>query len=93
MHKIDYVLATAEAVVESGGIVSQIGTYQSALVAKAFSKPFYVVAESYQFVRKFPLDQRGIDNDFKYINPPEFESEDKDSSMEVCNASLDYTPP
>ncbi|ORZ10981.1 alpha subunit of the translation initiation factor eif2b [Lobosporangium transversale] len=34
-----------------------IGSYQMAIVAKAANKPFYAVAESYKFVRLFPLNQ------------------------------------
>ncbi|KAL9624148.1 MAG: hypothetical protein Q9160_001670 [Pyrenula sp. 1 TL-2023] len=47
----------AEAIVENGGIVSRMGTYQMGLLAHATKKPFYVVAESYKFVRLYPLGQ------------------------------------
>ena len=47
----------AEGVVENGGIVSRLGTYQMATLAKAASKPFYVVSESHKFVRLYPLGQ------------------------------------
>jgi len=40
----------------------QIGTYQIAVMAKSLSKPFYVVAESFKFVRLFPLKQTDIRN-------------------------------
>lgn len=60
MDKVDIVLSGAEGVVESGGIINQIGTYQVAVVAKAANKPFYVVAESYKFVRIFPLNQNDL---------------------------------
>lgn len=35
-----------------------MGTFQVAVMAKAFNVPFYVAAESYKFARLFPLDQR-----------------------------------
>ncbi|KAL8901390.1 MAG: hypothetical protein Q9192_000605 [Flavoplaca navasiana] len=47
----------AEGVVENGGIVSRIGTYQLAMLAKSVRKPVYVVAESHKFVRLYPLGQ------------------------------------
>lgn len=47
MDKVDMVFVGAEGVVENGGIVNKIGTYQIALVANALSKPVYVVAERY----------------------------------------------
>lgn len=43
----------------------QIGTYQMAVMAKALNKPFYVVAESFKFVRMYPLNQRDLPNDEK----------------------------
>eukprot|EP00967_Tisochrysis_lutea_P005300 scaffold6326_cov34-Tisochrysis_lutea.AAC.2 len=47
----------AEAVVESGGVISRTGTYQMAIVASACKKPFYIASESTKFARKFPLSQ------------------------------------
>eukprot|EP00698_Gefionella_okellyi_P007434 TRINITY_DN1815_c0_g1_i1.p1 TRINITY_DN1815_c0_g1~~TRINITY_DN1815_c0_g1_i1.p1 ORF type:complete len:349 (+),score=62.71 TRINITY_DN1815_c0_g1_i1:93-1049(+) len=60
MEQVDMILCGADAVVESGGIISQIGTYQIALVAHALSKPFYVAAEVFKFARIYPLTQRDI---------------------------------
>lgn len=40
----------------------QVGTYQAAVMAKALNKPFYVVAESFKFVRLYPLKQSDIRN-------------------------------
>lgn len=57
MGKVDMVIVGAEGVVENGGIISRLGTYQIALLARAARKPFYVVAESHKFVRLYPLGQ------------------------------------
>ncbi|KAI9203424.1 initiation factor 2 subunit family-domain-containing protein [Polychytrium aggregatum] len=57
IERVNMVLVGAEGVVENGGLINQIGTYQIAVVAKAANKPFYVVTESYKFVRLFPLNQ------------------------------------
>lgn len=57
LGKADIVIVGAEGVVENGGIVSRMGTYQIGLLAKAMGKPFYVVAESHKFVRLYPLGQ------------------------------------
>ena len=46
-------------------IMFQIGTYTIAIAAKAMNKPLYVVAESYKFVRLFPLNQHDLPNQFK----------------------------
>ncbi|PGG97095.1 translation initiation factor eIF-2B subunit alpha [Blastomyces parvus] len=54
---VDMVIVGAEGVVENGGIISRLGTYQIGLLAKAEGKPFYVVAESHKFVRLYPLGQ------------------------------------
>lgn len=45
MDKVDVIYVGAQGVVENGGIINKIGTYQMALVAKALGKPVYVVAE------------------------------------------------
>ncbi|OWK14883.1 EIF2B1 [Cervus elaphus hippelaphus] len=44
---------------------SGIGTNQMAVWAKAQNKPFYVVAESFKFVRLFPLNQQDVPDKFK----------------------------
>lgn len=36
-----------------------------AVCAKAQNKPFYVVAESFKFVRLFPLNQQDVPDKFK----------------------------
>ena len=48
MHKVDCVLLGAEGVVETGGIVNQLGSYTIALVARALNKQCYVLAESFK---------------------------------------------
>ena len=45
MDKIDLVLVGSEAVVESGGLINAVGSYQMAIVAKAANKPVYALAE------------------------------------------------
>ncbi|KAK3752724.1 hypothetical protein QZH41_018688 [Actinostola sp. cb2023] len=62
IEKINLVLVGAEGVVESGGIINKIGTYQMAVMTKAANKPFYVVAESFKFVRLYPLNQEDVPN-------------------------------
>lgn len=52
---VDLVLVGAEGVVENGGIISRLGTYQIGLLARSVGKPMYVAAESYKFVRLYPL--------------------------------------
>ncbi|KAG9120454.1 translation initiation factor eIF-2B subunit alpha [Ceratobasidium sp. 392] len=69
MDKVDLVLVGSEAVVESGGLINAVGSFQAALIAKAANVPFYALAESYKFLRLFPLSQHdlpyvgGIDRD------------------------------
>jgi translation initiation factor eIF-2B subunit alpha len=48
MDDVDMVIVGADGVVESGGIINMMGTYQIALVAKSMNKPVYVAAESYK---------------------------------------------
>jgi len=49
------VFVGADGVVESGGIINMMGTYQIALVAHSMNKPVYVAAESYKVCQSVPL--------------------------------------
>ncbi|KAK4617847.1 Translation initiation factor eIF-2B subunit alpha [Fulvia fulva] len=76
----------AEGVVENGGIISRMGTYQVAMLAKAAGKPFYVVSESHKFVRLYPLGQQdlGIEQrvvDFRTGKGSESEEMDSDEGV------------
>jgi translation initiation factor eIF-2B subunit alpha len=94
MSRVQMVMCGAEAVVESGGIVSKTGTYQMAIVASACKKPFYVAAESTKFARIFPLSQ---------LDLPEHETTREHAAFAGRGApppnvlaekpSRDYTPP
>lgn len=68
MGKVDLVIVGAEGVVENGGCISRLGTYQIGVLAKAAGKPFYVVAESHKFVRTYPLGQYDLPIEQQVIN-------------------------
>ncbi|XP_071944522.1 translation initiation factor eIF2B subunit alpha-like isoform X2 [Antedon mediterranea] len=89
MEKIDMVLVGAEGVVESGGIINKIGSYQIATCAKVANKPFYVVAESFKFVRLFPLNQQDVPNEFKYKSS----TLKSNTDLTQEHPLIDYTPP
>ncbi|KAJ5356335.1 Initiation factor 2B-related protein [Penicillium concentricum] len=106
LGKADMVIVGAEGVVENGGIVSRMGTYQIGLLAKAIGKPFYVVAESHKFVRLYPLGQYDLPIEQQVV---EFKSEedlveerkqqasadtngDAPIKLPLCD-SVDFTPP
>lgn len=57
METVELVLLGAEGVAENGGLINEIGSFQISVVAKAYNKPVYVVAESCKFVRFFPLKE------------------------------------
>ncbi|KAE8442569.1 hypothetical protein EG329_003056 [Mollisiaceae sp. DMI_Dod_QoI] len=84
MGKVNLVIVGAEGVVENGGIISRLGTYQIALLAKAAGKPFYVAAESHKFVRLYPLGQYDLGIDQEVI---EFQTGDEKTRPE----DLDFT--
>ncbi|KAI8811380.1 hypothetical protein BJ742DRAFT_140115 [Cladochytrium replicatum] len=85
IENVDMVMVGAEGVVENGGIINQIGTYQIAVVAKAANKPFYVVTESYKFVRLFPLNQSDL--------PKRANVARRGADAGPVDPSVDYTPP
>jgi len=90
MSEIDMVIVGAEAVVESGGVINKIGTYQISIVAFAFNIPFYVAAESYKFSRIYPLGQKDLPSSHSDDHPLRTQFPD---STELWNPVSDYTPP
>ncbi|GER53618.1 translation initiation factor eif-2b alpha subunit [Striga asiatica] len=89
MDEIDMVLVGADGVVENGGIINMMGTYQIALIAKSTNKPVYVAAESYKFARLYPLDQKDM---VPALRPIDF-GVPIPSGVEVETSARDYTPP
>lgn len=84
LEKVDMVMVGAEGVCASGGILNKVGTYPLAICAQAINKPFYVVAESYKFIRMYPLNQSDVPNSEKRLT---------DSLDDLPDDKLDYTPP
>jgi len=88
MDKVDLCLVGSEAVVESGGLVNAVGSYQMALVAKAANKPFYALAESYKFHRLFPLSQYDLPTHNLTSQP-----KSTCTGSEFYSPAVDYTRP
>ncbi|BAE60116.1 translation initiation factor 2B, alpha subunit [Aspergillus flavus] len=96
LGKADIVIVGAEGVVENGGIVSRMGTYQIGLLAKAMGKPFYAVAESHKFVRLYPLGQYDLPIEQRVIDfNTEEDITDGHKPQSVAHSSdvVDFTPP
>ena len=98
MEKVDMCLVGASGVVENGGIVNKVGTYQLAVVANAFRKPLYVAAESYKFARLYPLNQDDLPSSKKQhaIVPcvelgKSLQSENSEL-LQMTSPTSDYTP-
>lgn len=89
MESVDLVLVGAEGVVESGGIINKVGTYTMALCAKEMHKPFYVLAESFKFVRLYPLNQRDLPQELKFSSS----TIKSNSNLLDQHPQVDYTPP
>ncbi|XP_064612849.1 translation initiation factor eIF2B subunit alpha-like [Liolophura sinensis] len=89
MEKVDICLVGAEGVVENGGIINKIGTFALAISAREMNKPVYVLAESFKFVRLYPLNQQDIPNQFKYQAKVLKSKADLDKEHPL----VDYTPP
>ncbi|KAK1962551.1 initiation factor 2 subunit family protein [Colletotrichum eremochloae] len=87
LRQVHMVIVGAEAVTQNGGIISRMGTYQIAKLAKQAGLPFYVAAESHKFVRKVPLDQRDLG--FKQ-HVLDFRT---DGASVQPEDAVDYTPP
>ncbi|KAK0552520.1 translation initiation factor eIF-2B subunit alpha [Tilletia horrida] len=82
ISRVDLVLVGAEGIVESGGVLNALGTYQMALVAKHAHRPFYACAESYKMCRLFPLSQADLPSSapiLPFLEPSAAESTSKPS--------------
>ena len=97
LSRADFILAGAESVVENGGVISSMGTYQMGLLAKSKGRPFYVVAESHKFVRVFPLDGgdlpiKGMGIEFSTENEEGkgMHEEGRRKERDLC---VEFTPP
>ncbi|MCJ1280713.1 translation initiation factor eIF-2B subunit alpha [Xylographa opegraphella] len=89
MGRVSMVLVGAEGVVENGGIISRMGTYQMGILAKAAAKPVYVVAESHKFVRMFPLGQYDLPIEQKVLDfRTDVVDDDDDEKMANDGAQL-----
>lgn len=89
MDQVDVVFVGAEGVVENGGIISRLGTYQVGVLAKTAGKPLYVAAESHKFLRLYPLGQ--YDLPIKQ-NIVDFKTTDDDILKEKEKKFADITP-
>uniref|UniRef100_A0A6G3MEH8 Putative translation initiation factor eIF-2B subunit alpha (Trinotate prediction) n=1 Tax=Henneguya salminicola TaxID=69463 RepID=A0A6G3MEH8_HENSL len=85
MERVNAVLVGSEGVVESGGVLNKIGTYQIAVMANSMRVPVFIAVESFKFIRFYPFKQFDLPNVVKY------DSEKKESENEHPN--IDYTPP
>ncbi|BDA47107.1 Translation initiation factor eIF-2B subunit alpha [Coccomyxa sp. Obi] len=87
--RVDMVLVGAEGVVENGGVINKLGTFQAALAASCHNIPFYVAAESYKFARLYPLGQRDLPIERKHVDFGPL----MPRNTHIENPSRDYTPP
>ncbi|KAI4230821.1 MAG: hypothetical protein L6R40_007931 [Gallowayella cf. fulva] len=103
LGKTSMVMVGAEGIAENGGIISRLGTYQLAMLAKDAGKPVYVVAESHKFVRLYPLGQydlpiRQAVVDFSDQHEDDDDEGDAESgkgqdSGQENDEAVDFTPP
>jgi len=90
MHKVDCVLLGAEGVVETGGIVNQLGSYSVAMIARALNKQVYCLTESFKFVREYPICQEDLPEEYLYPGTVE---NNGDQVARSSSPVVDYTPP
>ena len=93
------ILVGASSVLSNGGILSHMGTYQLALLAKTLGHKFYVACESYKIVRMHPLSQTDLPIKQDVVNfdagkGGEAEGADNGTSEDSGEPGLiDMTPP
>ncbi|SPO05829.1 related to translation initiation factor eIF-2B alpha subunit [Cephalotrichum gorgonifer] len=92
-RRVGVVLVGAEAVPQSGGIFSRLGTAQIAKLAYAHTPriPFYVATEEHKFVRMATLPTGQTDKDLGFAQGLLDFSEERPSRLP--QDPIDYTPP
>lgn len=104
MDRVDMVVVGAEAVTANGGVISRLGTFQLAQLARANRKPFFVAAEQHKFGKTFPLSQFDLPFDQGLLDfradedgkeePAAAEDKDKGNARKLPAPNpVDYTPP
>lgn len=100
MPMVDMCFVGAEGVVENGGIINMLGTYQIAVLAKQSNKPVYVAAETHKFVRLYPLNGMDLPIVQKIVDfkTDEGAGEEVDERGEIGGLAtdehmVDHTPP
>ena len=94
MAKVDKVVVGAEAVTANGGIISSMGTYSLAVLAKANRKPLYVAAEQHKFGKTFPVDQFDFSFDqgvIDFYSANNSQSKDGRGKKEPMPDPIDFT--
>ncbi len=96
MENVHMCLVGAEGVMENGGIINKVGTFQVALVANALQKPFYVAVESYKFARMYPLSQRDmlqmVKSQKSSSSQLQEEVADSNGMLTTDTPNVDFTP-
>lgn len=58
--RVDMAFVGTEVIVQNGGLLSRMGTFQLATLCHSTKTPFYVAAETHKIVRLYPLHQRDL---------------------------------
>ncbi|KAL9584284.1 MAG: hypothetical protein Q9212_002227 [Teloschistes hypoglaucus] len=93
LSAIDLVMVGAEGVLENGGIVAGLGTYQMAILARSKGKPVHVLAESHKFVGVFPMGQEDLGVRQRVLDFDGEERRDEGDEKKEEEEAVDYTPP
>ncbi|KAK6539743.1 translation initiation factor eIF-2B subunit alpha [Orbilia ellipsospora] len=103
MSSVDIVLIGAEGVVENGGIINVLGTFQMATLAKAAGKSVFAVCETHKFVRLYPINAYDLPITQNVVNFSTEDAEDRKPAAEKDTIEVaerigndrfvDFTPP
>nr|POE51794.1 translation initiation factor eif-2b subunit alpha [Quercus suber] len=88
MNQVTQCFVGAEGVMENGGVVSRLGTYQMGILAKNAGKPFYVVAETHKFVRLYPMGQDDLGISQNIINFKTADDEGRSESKLIADEGV-----
>ncbi len=94
--RVDMVFVGTEALLQNGGLLSRMGTYQLALLCHALKKKFYVAAETHKIARVFALSpgdlaRCGVEQ--KHADAKVPQGDEVAQGVVHLSHKVDYTPP
>ena len=90
MNRVHAVLVGTDLVLQDGGLLAPVGTYNLCVLASLHRRPVYCVCETFKFMRKYVLGDSDIQQYQRQVDYRPAGS--TDDTIEAQASEFDYTP-